>query len=117
MKIKMQMKGLDQAIRNIENYRDAKLDGVKRVIAETTVNIENEAISRVPVDTGNLKNSIDSQITNEGLTGQVTVGADYGIHVEFGTHKMKAQPYLFPAHEGNRLQYEKAIKDELKKLK
>lgn len=27
----------------------------------------------------------------------VGVGADYGAYVEFGTSRMRAQPYLFPA--------------------
>lgn len=37
----------------------------------------------------------------EGFSGDaryiVGVGAEYGAYVEFGTSKMAAQPYLFPA--------------------
>jgi hypothetical protein len=41
------------------------------------------------------------QAVREGWTGSdrwiVGVGAEYGAYVEFGTRRMRAQPYLFPA--------------------
>ena len=52
----------------------------------------------VPVDTGNLKNSIHANLENlNNLESSVDVGAEYGIYVEMGTHKMPARPYLIPA--------------------
>lgn len=50
--------------------------------------IESEAASNVPVDTGALKQSIQSQpikVTKNQITGGVEVGADYAPYVEFGT--------------------------------
>ena len=46
--------------------------------------------------------AIDSlNAVKSGFTGDVAyvvgVGAEYGAYVEFGTSKMEAQPYLFPA--------------------
>lgn len=51
----------------------------------------------VPVDTGNLKNSIGVDIDPDGLGFDAGPTADYGAHVEFGTVKMAAQPYMIPA--------------------
>lgn len=84
----------------------------------------------VPVDKGGLKQSI--RVANKGLTGEVTVGAEYGPYVEYGTGSKvnvptelkdyaiqfkgkgirqvntRSQPYLYPSFFLNR---EKFIKD------
>ena len=38
-----------------------------------------------PVDMGYLKESIDFIFKNDGLTGIVSVGAEYAIYIEYGT--------------------------------
>ena len=48
-----------------------------------------------PVDTGTLKGSIGA--SGGGESAEVFAGADYAVHVEFGTYKMAAQPFLVPA--------------------
>lgn len=59
--------------------------------------ISAEADSRVPVDEGELRDSGDSAIREDGL--QVTVGyADVKARwVEFATEDTPAQPFLYPA--------------------
>lgn len=76
-------------------------------VAKTVQDIETGAKSRAPVDTGNLRNSIQGSVG--GLSGQVSVGAHYGIYVEFGTYKMSAQPYFIPAVEAARGPFLKAM--------
>lgn len=51
---------------------------------------------RAPVDTGFLKSSIQAQKVG-AAHWQVTIGADYGVYVEFGTRFTQAQPYFYPA--------------------
>ena len=52
----------------------------------------------VPVDTGRLKNSIILSPSSSGATEyKLADGVDYGICVEYGTIKMKAQPFFRPA--------------------
>ena len=55
----------------------------------------------VPVDTGNLRASI---ISEPGETGHITIGTNvhYAPHVEFGTVKMGAQPFLRPGILNNK---------------
>lgn len=60
--------------------------------------IEQQAKIASPVDTGMLRNSIQTQILDD-MTAMVTVGAEYGIYVEFGTRHQAAQPYFIPAVE------------------
>lgn len=53
------------------------------------------AYADVPVDTGNLLNSIDAEPRDDGCTCRAD--AEYAQYVEFGTWKMDAQPYFIPA--------------------
>lgn len=46
-----------------------------------------------PVDTGDLKRSIGYRTAD----GTLRATAPYAAYQEFGTYKMRAQPYLFPA--------------------
>lgn len=143
MKINVKMNGLAKAAQDIRQYSEAKIDGVKRVIVESTVNIQSDAVSLAPVKDGNLKNSIDFNITNNGLGGEVFASAEYAPDVEFGTapHKIRAknggtlafkkdgkivfaksvnhpgtpaQPFLFPAWESEIPKYKSALQKELK---
>ena len=99
---------------------------VKRIVVETANLLKAEAVARAPVDTGDLKQSIEVDILNDGLTAIVTVGVHYAIYIEFGTgiyavkgngrktpwsyysnkldqwvttRGMRAQPFWFPAIE------------------
>ena len=66
-------------------------------VRKTCFDIEAGAKSMAPVDTGNLKNSITTEV--DGLTGTVATGVDYAIYQEYGTSKMPAHPYMTPAAE------------------
>ncbi len=70
-----------------------------QAVMKAAYDIEGQAKAIVPVDTGNLKNSI--QTTQEGeLAAAVGPRAvEYAIYVEYGTVKMRAQPYMRPAAE------------------
>lgn len=69
----------------LEDYREEMEDWVKKGIAKTTQSIYNTAIALAPVDMGYLKESIDFMYKDGGMTGVVSVGADYAIYVEYGT--------------------------------
>lgn len=100
---------------------------VSQVVRKAALDLEAEAKTRAPVDTGFLRNSIYS-VTHEGsdygqdasdptgdsylldevekpkdeTTAYVAVGANYGVFQELGTSKMAAQPYLIPAADAIR---------------
>lgn len=72
----------------------------RAVVTKTAMDLEAHAKTRVPVDTGTLKNSIQAAEVSGGpgtVHWRVTVGADYGLYVEWGTVNMAAQPFIQPA--------------------
>lgn len=53
---------------------------------------------RVAVDSGELRDSLDIEITTHGDTAEVFIqaGTDHAEANEFGTHDMAAQPFMRP---------------------
>lgn len=69
--------------RALQVFSDKTIDDAKRGVSETAMLLNTEASSRVAVDTGMTKNSIQSEIG--GLEATVMVGSAVGIWLEFGT--------------------------------
>ncbi len=67
----------------LQVYSDRTKEVVEQGVSETALILDTEASSRAPVDEGNLKNSIQSDIG--GLEATVSVGAFYAPFVEYGT--------------------------------
>jgi len=55
-----------------------------------------------PVRTGNLRRSINDEVKASGLSVEIGTPVDYAPHVEYGTVRSRAKPYLRPAGDGNR---------------
>ena len=85
---------------------------------------ETFAKQKVPVDTGNLKNSITHTV--DGDTAYIGTNVEYAVYVEMGTGRqamyggnqtlsgMRARPYLKPALTDNIEIYGKIIEKYLK---
>lgn len=72
---------------------------------------------RAPKDTGTLANSIKWKWNGDDLElFQDSSEADYGIFLEFGTYKMKAQPFFFPILDERKDILTKYINEELDKI-
>lgn len=68
-----------------------------QVVRKTALDTEADAKRFAPVDTGNLRNSITTQITGDGLTAAVVATASYAYWVENGTSTNRPQPFMGPA--------------------
>lgn len=78
-------------------------------VAAAVFDAEAIAKSLVAVDTGNLKNSIMSDL--DGLEGAIYTGVEYGVYQEFGTSFMPPHPYFTPAIEGVTERFQQDMKD------
>ena len=98
---------------------------------------EGYAKDLVPVDTGNLRNSISHRVDEKEKVVYIGTNSEYGAYVELGTGKyykggrqdpwvyqdeegrwhhtngQRAQPYLKPAVADHKQTYKNIIKDEL----
>jgi HK97 gp10 family phage protein len=113
---------------------------LSEIVRRTAFDIEAGAKQRSPVDTGFLRASIytvtdkdngyskakseakgknpkaefaDAEGNVKPLEAIVAVGAEYGIHVEYGARSAPAQPFLTPAVEAVKGQFEREIKKAL----
>lgn len=112
--ISVQLDGQAKAIKALRFFQVDKKARVKKVVKTYTLLVGTTAKQLVAVDTGRLRSSIHEEFSNDELSGQVSTNVVYAPHQEFGTRKMKAQPFLFPAAERWRLAYLQAIAQALK---
>ncbi|MFR8875005.1 MAG: HK97-gp10 family putative phage morphogenesis protein [Oscillospiraceae bacterium] len=96
------------------------LDAVKRVVqkngdqmnARMKKNTESAFVKGY--STGDTASSINTTLTDSGLTAEVGPTTDYAYYVEFGTRKMEAEPFVKPAWEEQKEQFEKDMQKLVK---
>ena len=96
-----------------EKVHEALTESVKTQV-EAVVETAKELC---PVDTGNLRDSIEGSISAGGHYGIVKVPtkeAYYGFMVHFGTEKMAGRPFLYQASERHSSEFQENIKKNLK---
>ena len=128
------MEFINNAPEVLENLYDACIRALTRI----GLRVEGYAIVLVPVDTGDLKNSITFYVDEEEKVVYIGTPKEYGIYVEMGTgmyvdggrktpwvyqdektgewrttHGQKAQPYLKPAITDHIDTYKNIVKDEM----
>jgi HK97 gp10 family phage protein len=90
--VRLDTRVLDALAKNL----DTNTDGALKALA---YQVEGQAKSLAPVDTGALKGSIWTDRKRAGLY-HVSDGVEYGIYQELGTSRMAAHPFMVPAVEG-----------------
>lgn len=83
---------------------DSERGPVGRDLARRAVQVDATAKRICPVDTGRLRSSITWDVGEDDLGLVATIGSDveYAPHVELGTSRSPAQPFLRPALRGAR---------------
>lgn len=66
-----------------------------------------------PVDTGRLRNSITHAVQPGEDAVYIGTNVEYGPHVELGTSRAKARPFLRPAAQDHADQYRSILRREL----
>lgn len=95
---------------NLPKLEGRMREKASQIVRKTAHDIEAHAKAVVPVDTGNLKNSIQTDMEPGGLSAEVGTAVSYAPFVEWGTHKMAARPYLTPAAEKVKPAFVEAMK-------
>lgn len=128
----IEIKLADNSFQTLDEFRDA----VARALERCGMKAEEYAKDLCPFDTGNLRNSISHQVSdNEAFVG---TNSKYGVYVELGTGKYvaggrptpwvyqdangdwhktsgnKPQPFIKPAVADHKQTYRNIIEDELK---
>jgi HK97 gp10 family phage protein len=109
-------------VEGVEEFQTAmeRLDSgmqrwVHRQLASWAADVKALAKQLVPVRTGYLRSTIYARVSE----WVAVVGADapYALYVEFGTHYMQAQPYLYPAIEQHLPRLEEIICEAIDQAK
>lgn len=132
------MKNMDRLMRKLERLGRDKA-ALTRGIQKATIKVQGDAKMLAPVDTGQLRNSIqaDTSEVRGQVVGKVHTNIEHAPYIEFGTGQrgdaspsppkydgslsyrqdwtgMPAQPFLFPAAQQNREIAAKMVAAELK---
>jgi HK97 gp10 family phage protein len=114
MKIKLRVKGVRKAIRNMDRAERSRIiPALQRGIHKGGYIMEREIKKRSPVDTGRLRRSIKTILGRMKAT--VSTNVKYAPHQEFGTSKMRAHPYMRPGARASVKRIEKTIAGEVKR--
>ena len=143
LSVEFNKQSLNTFYRYLKDLEDKVSDYVRAEVEDAMLSIESEAASNVAVNTGSLKNSIQSKpikVSKNEITGGVEVGANYAAYVEFGTGtkvkvpselsdfaaefkgdgikeiNLPARPFFYPEVFKQRKELPKNIERTLKKL-
>jgi HK97 gp10 family phage protein len=110
---KVELQGKDSLKRAFANLSSEARREVKDITRTAASEIEQQAKSRVRVDTGYTQSTVKKEIAADGLGA--TVGSNWfkARFLEHGTVKMAARPWLFPAFEMVRPKYLERIQAAL----
>ena len=98
MSVSIELKGAGPVLERLKKLSDTS--GIQKVVAMNGAELQQRAQRKAPVATGQLRRSIQLDITDNGMTAVVSANTEYAAYVEYGTRFMGAQPYLRPAlHE------------------
>lgn len=108
MKIEIEVEGLEKILRDLTDITD--LTDMEQAMGRVCAVVERSAKEKAPKDTGALRRSITSKVTNKGgvIEGTVYTPLEYAPYVEFGTglfaengNGRKDVPWNYQDDEGN----------------
>lgn len=116
----MKVEGMDNLLAEIEKLGSKGNRIENKALREAGNVVKTSIQNETPTRTGKLKESIEvSRVKTKGGIKQVEVGPGpdgyYGKFVEFGTVKMKADPFMSRGYEISKEKAESKIDEEIKK--
>ena len=114
----MAIEGGKQIAEKIQKIRSATKSAIEEALITSALIVERDAKINAPVDTGRLRASLSHTTENFGTDNpSVTIGTNtvYAAAQEFGTSKIPARPFLFPAFNNNKQKILKELAKAIKK--
>lgn len=112
--------GASQGKALAEKFRKMSKDAAtafEEGLQKGALRVERDAKINAPVDTGRMRASITTRLTEEdgNTIAEVGTNVSYAPMVEYGTSKKAARPFLFPAYNQNKDKIRKDIAAAVKK--
>lgn len=113
----MPIDGTDELEKNLKKFMRDVVGGkgLEDALAAAGFVGEAGAKLRAAVDTGNMRAATsltDVKLTRTGGIAIIAAEAEYSVHVEFGTSKQKAQPFMRPTIDEDDKKMTKAFEDQ-----
>lgn len=113
---KIEITGLDKLEKRLKE--NISMEMVKTVVAQHGDELRNKMRTNAEFSqgyqTGTTKRSIDCKIKDGGFTAEVGPDTEYAPYVEYGTRFMDAQPFVRPAFNEQKAQFERDMKKLVK---
>lgn len=104
----------DKFIVSLDKYDETVKKNIKSSLKSCAYAVERDAKKATPVDTGRLRGSITSDVSNiDEYECEVGTNVEYASYVEYGTYKMAARPFLRPAYNTNIKKLTENLKKDL----
>ena len=116
----MKLEGMDELLAEVERLGKAGNRIENAALREAGDAVKTSIQNETPTRSGKLKASISvSRVKTKGGIKQVEVGPGsdgyYGKFLEFGTVKMKANPFMSRGYETSKGEAERIIEEEIRK--
>lgn len=142
MRVKVEMEGLSQLARQFASLGDDARETMMAVITDVVTDTHASAVQGIQrgpksgrvyrrgnvthqasapgqypaSDTGRLASNVEFRLpTLENLTGLVGTNIEYGPHLEFGTSRMAARPWLLPSFEKAKIGVSRELRAEFER--
>ena len=105
--ISIKLQGIDKLKSIYANAANELADEVKDAITASAQAMADKARQK---SKGELQQSVTAQIADDGMSATISANEPYAPYVEYGTHKMGAEPFMNPAFEEEAPQFINALK-------
>jgi len=107
------VEGMDQLAKVLKLLPTRIKDGVRAAVADETREVADDMRRLAPRDTGTLADSIQAEISQDGLSGTAAATARYATFVEHGTEDTPEQPFAEPAAALSRRRFRRRLVDSV----
>lgn len=108
--IRAKVMGQKSLAARLKRLRAAQRAKLKTAVAESLADVRDRARANIRSGTGALAESVEARPDADGLGGSVGTALPHGRHLEFGTRRMAARPWLQPAFDAAKPKIRKRLR-------